>query len=206
MLNKNNLTSHLKLVTGILTFALILTSVLAAFPNNVYAANNAQSACAYKHTVVAGETLSSIAIKYGTTYLEIAKANNLNEPYTIFVGQELCIPEGASNVPGGGTGDESAAAPAGPTFDVTFEENNSILLKVYSFPPKRSQIIKIGVWEPRWYNIEFEVVGRFRTDKGGNANVYQRLPKAYRDVPIEVCLKNPFTDKIVCDYFDPTIE
>ncbi|HEB64962.1 MAG TPA: LysM domain-containing protein, partial [Chloroflexi bacterium] len=41
------------------------------------------------HTVQAGETLASIARKYGTTWQAIAQANNLPAPYTIYVGQKL---------------------------------------------------------------------------------------------------------------------
>lgn len=44
------------------------------------------------HTVQAGETLSSIARRYGTTWQAIAQANNLSAPYTIYVNQKLMIP------------------------------------------------------------------------------------------------------------------
>lgn len=45
-----------------------------------------------KHTVRAGETLSSIARRYGTTWRAIAQKNNLSNPNQIYVGQELIIP------------------------------------------------------------------------------------------------------------------
>lgn len=44
------------------------------------------------YTVVSGDTLSGIAAKYGISYLEIAKLNNLKSPYMILVGQKLLIP------------------------------------------------------------------------------------------------------------------
>jgi LysM repeat protein len=207
-MNIEDVIKHARKLVMITVFTVtILAMMVAVVPNPVQAANNTQTTCAYKHTVVSGETLSLIAIQYGTTYLEIAEANNLKEPYTIYVGQVLCIPESATNIPGDGAGETpSEGAPSGQSFDVSFEDNYYIRLKVFNFPPQRSQIIKIGVWNSRWMDIEFEVVGRFRTDKGGNADIYQRLTKEYRDVPIAVCLKNPFTDKTVCDYFDPFIE
>lgn len=43
------------------------------------------------YTVKAGDTLSSIAIKYGTTYKELARKNNISNPNLIYVGQVLKI-------------------------------------------------------------------------------------------------------------------
>lgn len=47
----------------------------------------------YSHTVQRGETLASIAAKYGITVQEIAAANNITNPNLIAVGQELFIPQ-----------------------------------------------------------------------------------------------------------------
>lgn len=44
------------------------------------------------HTVQAGETLASIATRYGTTAQAIAEANGLADPNQIRVGQRLVIP------------------------------------------------------------------------------------------------------------------
>lgn len=43
------------------------------------------------YTVKKGDTLTSIAKKYGTTYQKIAKDNNLGNPNKIYVGQKLKI-------------------------------------------------------------------------------------------------------------------
>ncbi len=51
------------------------------------------------HTVQRGETLSSIAARYGTTPQAIIQANGLSNPNLIYVGQRLIIPTGG----GGGT-------------------------------------------------------------------------------------------------------
>lgn len=45
-----------------------------------------------KHVVVAGETLYSIAVQYGTTVQAIMQANQLTNPDILSVGQELVIP------------------------------------------------------------------------------------------------------------------
>jgi chromosome segregation ATPase len=50
-------------------------------------------ATGYAHKVERGETLASIAAKYGVTVQEIASANNITNPNLIAVGQELIIPQ-----------------------------------------------------------------------------------------------------------------
>lgn len=47
----------------------------------------------FSHTVQRGETLASIASKYGVTVQEIATANDITNPNLISVGQELFIPQ-----------------------------------------------------------------------------------------------------------------
>lgn len=48
------------------------------------------------YTVVAGDTLSGIASRYGTTYQELARINNIANPNLIYVGQVIKIPTNGS--------------------------------------------------------------------------------------------------------------
>lgn len=48
------------------------------------------------HIVQRGETLKSIAPRYGVTWQDIAAANNLRNPNLIYVGQKLIIPVGGA--------------------------------------------------------------------------------------------------------------
>ena len=59
------------------------------------------------HTVRAGETLSTIAARYGSSISAIARANNIGNPNFIFAGQHLRIPGGSG---GGGGAKVSASA------------------------------------------------------------------------------------------------
>jgi len=59
------------------------------------------------HTVQRGESLSSIARRYGTTWQAIAQANNLSNPNQIYVGQKLKVPTAT------GSGDSSGGSTAG---------------------------------------------------------------------------------------------
>ena len=45
------------------------------------------------HTVKIGETLSLIALKYGTTVEALSSTNGIKNPNLIYVGQKLTIPE-----------------------------------------------------------------------------------------------------------------
>jgi LysM repeat protein len=50
------------------------------------------SACRATYVVRQGDTLYNIALRYGTTYTEIARVNHISNPRLIYPGQQLCIP------------------------------------------------------------------------------------------------------------------
>lgn len=54
-------------------------------------ANSSQSQPSVTYTVKSGDTLSSIASRFGTTYQKIAQDNNIANPNVIHVGQRLVI-------------------------------------------------------------------------------------------------------------------
>ena len=61
-----------------------------------------------EHVVGKGDTLYSIAWRFGIDYRTLARANSIREPYTIFPGQRLLVPG-----PGGIAAPEPAAAAPG---------------------------------------------------------------------------------------------
>ncbi len=64
------------------------------------------------HTVVRGETLASIAQRYGRDWRDLARWNNLRTPYTLEVGQRILISGGAITSPVAVNSDEvSQTAP-----------------------------------------------------------------------------------------------
>lgn len=66
------------------------------------------------YTVVRGDTLSSIARRFGTSTTAIAQANGITNPNLIFVGQVLSIPGAGTPPPSDGGGDDDAAPPPSP--------------------------------------------------------------------------------------------
>jgi LysM repeat protein len=61
------------------------------------------------HTVVRGESLKSIANRYGVTWQQLVEANNLANPNVIYVGQRLFVP-GVTSVPASEAPAEQPAA------------------------------------------------------------------------------------------------
>lgn len=55
------------------------------------------------YVVQRGDTVASIAYRYGTTIAAIASANGLTNPGLIYVGQRLTIPSGSAPAPASGT-------------------------------------------------------------------------------------------------------
>jgi LysM repeat protein len=99
-------------VRSIVTFvllAILLAAVLAINPASAIAASQssralqavapAQSGCTY--TVRPGETLYSIAMRYGTTVYYLAQSNSLYNPNWIYAGMRLRVPCGGVTYPPG---------------------------------------------------------------------------------------------------------
>lgn len=72
------------------------------------------------YTVVRGDTLSSIARRFGTTAQAIASANGIANPNLIFVGQQLNIP-GGTGTPPPSTGQPPPPPPSGSPISGGFE-------------------------------------------------------------------------------------
>ena len=67
-----------------LVVVFLVTILLVLLVSNTFAAEN--------YTVQPGDSLAKIARLFGTNYLVLADANDLEPPYIINVGQVLIIP------------------------------------------------------------------------------------------------------------------
>jgi len=97
---------------------------------------SAPSSCArgsHPYVVVAGDTLSAVAARSGTTWMALASFNHLPDPNLLQVNQVLCIPDSGvppasvdlhPQPPGWASGASTAAAPYGPPPLVTVEERD----------------------------------------------------------------------------------
>lgn len=63
------------------------------------AAGSSATSLPVYYTVLRGDTIGSIAAKFGIAWTDLAAANNLASPFTIYPGQQLLIPGSGSPVP-----------------------------------------------------------------------------------------------------------
>lgn len=84
------------------------------------------------YTVVAGDTLSAIANKYGTTYQQLADYNHIENPNLIFIGQKIIIPSTKSNndiiyVVKSGDNLSLIASKFGTTWQKIYNDNHDVI-------------------------------------------------------------------------------
>ncbi len=97
--------------------AILLTAGIAANPGSAQAAAHgfqpdrrvppAGTGCSYY--VGYGDTLFGIALRFGTTYYQLAQMNALYNPHWIYVGQRLNVPCGSSIPPSNDPGNYGLA-------------------------------------------------------------------------------------------------
>jgi murein DD-endopeptidase MepM/ murein hydrolase activator NlpD len=184
---------------GLTTISLLLVlALLAASAPAAALAAPLSVTCAKNYVVQSGDTLSKIAVTYKLTVAELAAANNLKEPYTLFVGQQLCIPGTATTT----TSTTSTATTSGP---VTAEfDKNTVTLKFTGLTKNHGYVVKAAKVERG--TLEWLKFGKFKSDKKGNASVTLKVPKRYRDATyLQICAKDLINDKVFCARFRRTI-
>jgi LysM repeat protein len=182
-----NKIKHIVIVT------LVMLAILAAPLTSPVKVAVAQD-CAVRHTVAAGETLSSIALKYDVEWTAIATANSLKEPYAIFVGQVLCIPASATTTTT--TGTTTTSTTKKPTFTVSVA-GTRLYVETSNFTKKAVYFVKIGSGPARV--AEYVKLGRLLVRKDTTATASYRIIKKYQDASIlTVCLKNVRSDELQC--------
>lgn len=191
--DQKNKQIHLKLV--LLSVILMLTLVVSALPQMPAAAVT----CKFKHTVEAGDTIHYLANLYSVTWEEIAEANDLLPPYTITVGQVLCIPGGSA--PAQST--KPANADKKPSLEVV-PSLSHVYVSVENFQPKTSYFVRIF---PRTEDVSYRI-GVFTTNKDGDFADWFKIPGYVpRSANMGVCVKNAWTDAVSCvKYEEPYSE
>jgi len=160
-----------------LFMALALLFTMAATPAS------AASQCTETHVVSAHDTIWRLVKEYGVPATRIAQANKLEQPYTLKVGQEVCIPPKSA-------GGLSATISISSTLTT-----DSITLTGSGFPKAHVYRVKArnaGTWYVLGDNL--------RADKNGDLQkVRYKLPAELRGQPeLTICLKDMGTDALGC--------
>lgn len=182
----------------LLSLVLVLAFLFTALPQPARAAT-----CARTYTVKSGDTLSKIAFDYGVTVQAIAAENNLKDPYTIFVGQSLCLPSSASSSTSGSTSSSTTGSTSTSKKNSisVVDYSNRIILELTNFPKKTVYYVKMnddGRRNYKWYRL-----GTLKTSSSGAANANFKVPDKMRNKSvIVVCLKNALSDAVTCTRFN----
>ncbi|NLU98802.1 peptidoglycan-binding protein [Marinomonas sp. UCMA 3892] len=100
--------------------------------NRTYASNNASVASIPSsgvHRVQSGETLFSIAFRYGLDYRELAKSNHIDSPYTIYPKQKIRL-NGVRNTAPSDSNNSTSSIPL-------------IVSNTKNIPPKSDPVVSI---------------------------------------------------------------
>lgn len=77
------------------------------------------------HKVVKGDTLSELAVYYGTTVAKLVELNNITDPDFIVIGQELTIFQTSGSGSGSGSGSSSTSLSSRPVIKVFGIQSNT---------------------------------------------------------------------------------
>jgi LysM repeat protein len=153
--------------------------------------------CSRNYTVASGDTISNIAETFNVTVQQLATANSLTTPYTIYIGQVLCIPATSSTSTSTSTSSSSSSSStsSSPTLELSII-GNKILLEGSHFPGQNTYYVRIGEKN----STKSQKLGRVRSLKDGLVDGFFLLPKGLRQARvIEVCLKNVENDDLFCE-------
>jgi LysM repeat protein len=192
--------NHLKpshLSAKVLSVFLALALLVSVLPTGSAAAQT----CSNSYVVVAGDTISGIALKYGTTVEAMAAENNLSEPYTLIVGQSLCIPSSAT-----GTGSTTTTSTTSTTTSTTTKKvptisviryNNYLSIEMDNYTKNTTYYITLDR-SLRDYGGRTRI-GRIRTNKEGSGGMYYKLTRGWREEDLlYVCFKNVRNNSASC--------
>jgi len=143
--------------------------------------------CEGKHYIVKeGDTLYKIAAYFLADWQDIVDLNNMKAPYTVYVGQELCLP-GYVDKPAAQATEGITSGAYDPNKPVDFvilpSGGQEIQIKTINFPPKDMVRVRVGYTEPDWgngdRNPDWIILGDFGSLKTTVTTAILFLPPYY---------------------------
>lgn len=175
---------------------LVIAFFAALLPIRASADSAAKLDCKKTYEVKRGNTISTIASLYGWATNQIVNANKWKKPYTIYVGQRICIPK--EKVSGLAKLDSKYANALAVYFTAGRAEDE-LLVYTYNYPKTRV-IIKAD--DASDSTRKFYEVGVIDVAKVGNGKAWRfKLPTPLQDASeLYVCLKDTTTNYLQCIY------
>jgi len=170
----------------IVTILVILGLLAAMLPASAVAAK-----CDASYAVKRGDTLTSIGKQFGYAANQIVQVNKMGKPYTIYVGQRLCIPEKTDkNAPKV----DSKYANAVAAFFTAGRTTDSVLIYTFTYP-KTTVLIK-GASAPN-NDRKFYKIGSMTTQN--NKAFKFKLPDELKNAKtLQICLKDRTSSYLQC--------
>ena len=175
---------------------LILALLAALLPQEISAAPLAATKCTPTYQVKRDDTLKKIGNKFGYAPNQIVYVNNWKPPYTIYVGQNICIPQkNDSNAPKL----ENKYINALAAYFTAGRSGKNILVYTYTYP-KTTVLVKVRDASQAAKN--FYKVGTINIAQAGNRHTYRfKLPTQLQNVrQLQICLKDQQTGYLQCVY------
>lgn len=171
--------------------------LITLFPARVSAASLAKSKCSTTYEVKRGDTLNRIGSLFGKGTNQIAYVNNWVKPYTIYVGQRICIPsESKSDLP---KLEAKYTNKLAVYFAAGRMKGDEMVVYTYNYP---STTVQVKIANANDSSRKFYVVGSINIAAVGNRKAWSfKLPLALqRAGNLYVCLKDMTTSHLQCVY------
>jgi hypothetical protein len=178
-------------IKSTLILILVLSLFTASLPGVVSAATSGPT-CLARYTVKSGDTLGKVADKYQVKVVDLVASSKLQNPYTIYVGQTLCIPSGSK--PESTHPDYANALAADFKANLTSDKVN---IRTSNFPKSSAYYVKVA---PVGSSMsKYVKIGQLKTKSGGVISAGFLLTKEMKKLnQMSVCLKNVITDAQIC--------
>jgi murein DD-endopeptidase MepM/ murein hydrolase activator NlpD len=153
---------------------LLILAVILLIAGTGFSAQPASAAyCTEWHVVKRGESLYTIARRYGVSYQDLVELNKLRSPRRIASGQRLCITMGSK--------------PSAPSHSKTAKwdfkvmdvvADKSVTIRTYNIPDNVYFDVHMGRSQSGWHNLI--QVDRLDTGAGGSFNARFPIPAQLR--------------------------
>jgi LysM repeat protein len=172
--------------------SLLLTLViLASFPSVEVAAAAAKTTCDKTYEVRRGDTLQKIGDRFGYAPSQVVYVNSWKAPYTIYVGQKICIPTSKVENP---PKVNSTYANAPAAYFTAGRTASDVLVYPYNYPATNVVVKVDNAGDSVKKYID---VGRFTI---GNGKTWRfKLPAELKNAAkLTICLKDMSTSNLQC--------
>lgn len=194
MFTRGNLTSPSGWIARLLGILLALSLLASAMPALAAPAAKVDwEDCWRTYEVKRGDSLRSISSKFGINAGSIVHETELDPPYTLYVGQRLCIPrKNVKDAPTISTSRRSAFA----VYFTAGRDGSDILVYTYNYPKVTVLVKGENAGKSGWKLVD---IGKINIASAGNRKTWRfRLPTELRVIKLLICLKDKKSGYLQC--------